>query len=185
MMSPKVRRALVTGALAVAALSVIPAPAAVAAKPFREQIRGFVGEYEVIPAGEPCPFPVGLHVEGQGMNMQFSDERGVSNNQGTFFLTNLETGGTYTHESRYHYTSDWKLGGEFIHDVVDGKYSIPFFPGEPGPEGEVGPNGAWYFVEGRMSIVFDAETSLITSFTLTGRYVDACAVLAAAEPGDR
>src|SRR5262245_23326496 len=56
------RRALVVCVLAVAVLVAMPMPAAVAAKPFREQIRGVDREsFEfVIPADVACPFAIGV-----------------------------------------------------------------------------------------------------------------------------
>lgn len=172
------RRGIVVGALTVAMLTTLPIQAAVGAKPSHLARWEGTRDYEVAPAGEPCPFAVGIQAEGQGIDMQFSPERGVSNNQSTWTFTNLETGTSYVHRSIYHYTSDWLLGGDTIHEVMDGTYFLGMLSGDQGPEGEVGPNGAMYFIEGRFTITYDVPSDLITSFEWSGSVQDVCEVLA-------
>jgi hypothetical protein len=53
-----------------------------------------------------------------------------------------------------------------------------FFEGDQGPEGEVGPGGAEYFVTGHQSFVYDPKNDVTTSYELDGQAIDACEVLA-------
>lgn len=174
------RRALVVCVLAVAVLVAMPMPAAVAAKPFREQIRGVDREsFEfVIPADVACPFAIGVQVEGKGTHWVFDDGSEASSNNATQTLTNLETGTSYVHRSTYHQTISFNhLDGTAL-DQVHGTYIAAFLEGEQGPAGEVGPDGAMYFLVGHATFFWSAD-DVITSFSLDGQATEACQVLAA------
>jgi hypothetical protein len=171
----KMRRRLFAGALAIATLAAMPMQDALGAKPVRETHRGTFSD--IIPAGLGCSFAVKVEAEFRGSGWQFSDGRQVANNNASQILTNIETGTPYVHRSDYHLTDRISADGTLL-EVIDGRFLAQFYPGDQGPEGEVGPDGALYGLIGHHWLTYDPEADVITSFELRGRAVDICQILA-------
>ena len=177
------RRALVASSIVLAVLAAMPIRSAFGVRPIREQVRGvdrISGDPFVIPAGDPgggCSFDVRVEFEFQGIGWQFSDGRVVANNNATQEFTNLETGTSHVHRSDYHLTDELLADGNAL-TVIDGKYFISFFEGDQGPEGEVGPGGALYFITGHFEAIYDPETFLVLSWEGNGQAVEVCQLLA-------
>jgi hypothetical protein len=174
------RRGLTAGALAVATFAGMPMQAAVAAEPYREQVRPLEGVTGTInlPAGLGCSFAVRIDFELQGISWQFNDGHQVANNVATQTLTNLDTGTSYVHRSDYHTTDTVAADGTIV-DVIDGTFLFLFFPGDQGPVGEVGPDGALYGLIGHFTAISDPVTDVVTSFEGDGQASDLCQILSA------
>ena len=182
------RRGVVVTSLVLAVLVALPMQAALGAKPFRDPFRDPVGAGSprdgegsfsfILTARESaCSFDQLVNVEVIGIDWIFSDGRFVWVNVATITLTNLETGTSYVQSSRYHSTTTIAADGT-EHVVINGQRWMGFPEGDQGPEGEVGPVGADYFVTGKQTFVYDPKKDLITSYELDGQAVDACEVLA-------
>jgi hypothetical protein len=157
-------------------LSMVTAAPAAAEKPIRSLAEG---QGFVSPAGEICPFAVsGQPDEGAGYRItEFSDGRTVFHGQGYPTLTNLETGTSLVHHSKYTVTDTVLESGE-IHEEISGQIFIALFEGDRGPVGVVGEDGALLGVNGHIVLTFDPETFVVTFFELNGSAIDLCALLA-------
>lgn len=172
------RRGLVAGTLLVAMLAALPMQTAMAEKPHREQEPGAEFSFIVPDNESPCPFAILVEADSSvGLGWEFSDGHLASTNVLSATFTNLETGTTYVHRSDYHSLLTLAADGT-EHVVINGMFWAGFLEGDQGPEGEVGPGGAAYFLDGRQSYVYNPSTDAVTSFEFVGRAVDSCEVLA-------
>lgn len=176
----RMRRGIAAGALVVAMMAAMPMQAAVGAKPYREQIRPTELESGAFtfPANTLCPFAIYAEVEGQQVFWQFSDGREVVSNNYSQTFTNLDTGTSVVHQSTYHATTTFLADGSVV-EVVDGTFFLGFLPGDQGPYGQVGPSGEMYFGDGQFTFDYDPKADVVTSFSASGRLVDACELLSA------
>lgn len=176
-MPSKLSRAIRPGAvLAVLALTVITAPAALAAAPVRAVIYG--GPI-FIPAGQGCAFDVTEtpHPGAHARVTDFADGRTVWNAHGNATFRNEDTGVTFEHRARFLSTERYDPETNDILGATDGQVFMNFWPGDQGPYGVVGSSGAIYRFTGRLEYRFDLDTFMLTSFASTGRVVDICAAL--------
>ena len=79
--------------------------------------------------------------------------------------------------------SDFKATDTFVdantvNSVIIGRVWVQFYPGDQGPFGVVGANGAAYAFDGQLSYTLDLNTFAFTSFSYKGPVVDLCAELA-------
>lgn len=171
---PLVRTAMTLTLLA--AVSVMTAPGAQADQP----IRGVIYPAPLfIPAGEGCAFDVSLDPgpDAQARTAEFADGRSVRNAHADVTFTNDETGATFEHRARFLATSRYDpLTNEFV-ITVDGTVFIQFGPGDQGPYGVVGSDGAMYRFTGGVEYRADADTFAYTYFASTGKVEDICAAL--------
>jgi len=140
------------------------------------------GEPEVVPAGLACPFDVLWTPQGSpGFQIvtSFSSGRVTTVGHGEPTITNLDTGTSYTNRSRYEITEVYDEAANDILGEGHGRIAFSFFPGDQGPFGEVGADGAFYSLVGNFRFTFDLDTESITSFELVGTATDICAILAA------
>jgi hypothetical protein len=155
--------------LLVAALSAVPTALGVA--PIRT-----VTEPEepiLIPAGTGCAFDV-LEELGENARItftEFSDGRLRAQAHGDVVLRNLETEQSSDWKNRW---NAWQTSTVF---EASGRLLFSFFPGDQGPFGTVGENGALFGLVGHTEITFDADTGAITSFSLDGQAIDICPLL--------
>ena len=172
------RRITITGLVVLVALLALPV--AEGAKPIRD--KGTHPEPVLIPAGFGCAFDV-LREVSPDFSFQiftdFSDGRSTVVGHGNLTLTNLDTGTSYEQKSRYQFTDVYDEATNTAFSDGGGRYYFNFYPGDQGPFGEVGENGALYLFVGSNSLTFDLDTELITSFSYTGTVTDLCAILAA------
>jgi len=161
---------------AVVGATLIAVPAGLGAKPVRTVYPG--PEPHVVPAGLGCPFDVLFAPVGWHSITEFSDGRTVTHGHGDITLTNLETGTSYRQYSRYDVT-DTFTDATTLQEVVNGRIVVQFFPGDIGPFGEVGENGALMAFVGTLTLTLDLDTFAYTSFSYQGTVTDLCAILAA------
>ena len=171
-------RAAITGLLVLAALLALPV--AEGAKPIREVFGP--SQPGVIPAGEGCAFDVLWQPSPDAFHTEtyFSDGRVQTIGHGNPTLTNLETKKSYVQTSRYEIT---EVLDDETNDVLGeghGRFLAGFLPGDQGPYGEVGADGANYGMIGNFRYTFDLDTLTLTSFQFSGSATDVCAILAAA-----
>ena len=101
-------------------------------------------------------------VVGHRAVTEFADGRTVTIAHGDVTLTNGDA--SYLQVSRFQATDTFPDADTLV-SVGDGRYMIQFYPGDQGPFGEVGENGALYAFVGTSSFTADLNTFLITSFS--------------------
>jgi hypothetical protein len=94
-------------------------------------------------------------------------------------LTNLDTGTSYLQRTAVEDTETYDPETNTFLDVSVGRSFDWFSPGDQGPFGEVGANGALFAVVGYSRVTTNADTGQITSFSLVGTATDLCPILAA------
>jgi hypothetical protein len=178
-LSAKHLKLMLLAAIAGAALVVVPI--GLSAKPVRTVTTP--GPF-VIPAGFGCAFDVGITPNGPNgaprvTVTEFSDGRTVTVDRADPTLTNLDTGTSYFQRSAFAETDTYDPETNTILDVTSGRWFENFFPGDQGPFGEVGENGALFAVVGHAQLTVDLDTGRITSFSYVGTVTDLCPLLAA------
>lgn len=158
-------------------VSLVAMPSAQAAPPVRERWVNQPGSF-VIPAGDACPFAIQVQVSfAFGSITQFSDGTTVYTDHADFTLTNIETGATQHQNTNATFTDTLTADGDIV-EVLDGRYFFGFFPGDQGPDGEVGDGGASYLLFGHFEYAYDPDANFqITSFQADGRAIDLCQLL--------
>ena len=162
--------------LVVGALLLVSDPALAAAKPTRTVI---VPEPILIPAGFGCPFDVGGEPDDKARQTitEFSDGRVQTIGRANPTLTNLDTGKSIVHHSSYKLTQTYNSDTDEVVLSISGKFFITLYPGDQGPFGVVGENGALLSITGNQYLTLDPETEVITSYSLDGQATDLCALL--------
>lgn len=167
--------------LVVALLSAVgvacPASAAEGAKPTRTVLT--VPEPFVIPAGQGCTFAVAAEAEAVRVTTtEFADGRIVTQDIADPSLTNVDTGKSLVHRSRFHATErPSSVEGEIAIET-SGQLFLTVFPGDQGPYGLVEYPGLLLSVNGHTRVTMDSSTFVYTSFSLNGTATDLCAALA-------
>jgi len=158
--------------LALVAVAAVPA---LAAKPVREQLST---DPTVLDAGSGCAFPVEFrpHAGARFTRTEFTDRVVIQGNARTT-LTNLESGASVEANDFSRYSERYDAQANDVLIEVSGQAILYFFPGDQGPEGEVGENGALYAVVGHAEETLDLDQNLITSFTLRGQAKELCSLL--------
>jgi hypothetical protein len=160
----------------VLALSIVPTALGVA--PIRTVVEA--EEPILIPAGTGCAFDV-LEELGENAHLtftEFSDGRLHIQAHGDIVLTNLETEQSIDWKNRWNTWETFDPEANSIISEFSGRLLFTFFPGDQGPFGTVGENGAFFAFVGRVELTMDADTGVITSFSLNGSATDVCALLA-------
>ena len=109
---------------------------------------------------------------------EFRNGRVVTRAHAKLTMTNLETGDTFLQRSRYKETDIPVAGTNDQLIEISGRYALQLFPGDQGPFGEVGENGALLSVVGHQTFRFDLDTEVTTAYSLKGKATDICAELA-------
>ena len=86
-------------------------------------------------------------------------------------FTRFPTLDTYRDVSRFDDVTGMVVG------VESGETTWSFLPGDQGPFGVVGSNGALYHFHGTVSYTFDTNTNHSTQFAYSGTVTDICAAL--------
>ena len=108
---------------------------------------------------------------------EFSDGRTVIHANAEPTLTNLETRDTFQQSSRFQVTETFDPETNTVFDEIDGRVFVNFRPGDQGPFGEVEEPGLLLSVIGDQELTFDADTALLTSYSLDGTATDICALI--------
>ena len=175
------------GAMIAVALALVSAAPAAAAQPTRT-VRPLSGGF-VLPAGTACAFDVAgeprtaptprAAFQSGGFNAKtvFSDGSVQLSVRARGAYVNLETGArlptldTYRDLSRFDPATGIQVG------VESGETTWSFLPGDVGPYGLVGSDGALYHFVGTVSYTFDTNANHSTQFAYSGRVTDVCAAL--------
>jgi hypothetical protein len=168
-------RASIVASMIGSAIALVVAPVAVAAKPIRTV---FDPQAFVIPAGGGCAFDVeGQPGDAWATLTEFSDGRTVLHGHGEPTLTNLETSDTFAQRTRATVTDTLDPQANEIVEEISGRIFIGLFPGDQGPSGLVEEPGALLSVVGHQRLIYDADTFVVTSYSLNGKATDICAQL--------
>jgi hypothetical protein len=167
---------LATLLVAISALWAMAAPGVQAKPPERDVIHG---SPIFVPAGEGCAFDV-VEIPDPGAHVRityFSDGRERSIAHADVRIINVDTGATFYHRARFNSTDVYIAATNQFRSVIDGTVWITFWPGDQGPFGTVGTNGAMYRFTGHVELLVEADTLVYTSFKSSGRVQDVCAAL--------
>ncbi|QSZ51416.1 hypothetical protein EU811_22095 [Arthrobacter sp. TS-15] len=109
---------------------------------------------------------------------EFADGRIVTHDIADPTLTNVDTGKSVVHRSRFHAT-DWpsSVEGDIVFET-SGQLFMTLFPGDQGPYGLVEYPGLLLSVNGHTRVTMESSTFVYTSFSLNGTATDLCAALA-------
>jgi hypothetical protein len=177
----KVNRTALGAALALVIALAAAAPAA-AAQPARTIRHGGFTPF-TLPAGTACAFDV----EGQPDNVTqlhgIGALTGFSNGTVMTFIrakgayVNLETNAAYPTEDTYRDVSTFDPDTNILVGLETGESTWSFLPGDIGPFGVVGENGALYHFIGTLSYTYDLNVFQVLQFSFTGSVEDVCAAL--------
>ena len=164
------------GAIAIALMVVLAAPAA-AAKPTRTIFYPTGGTH---PAGEGCAFNI-TYVDTPGSRItetDFADGRIATDVHAIATLTNETNGHTFVHKAFFHdvYTYDPSTGD--YNDVTNGQVIAWLLPGDVSPFGGiVGPNGLAVRFEGTVWSTWNEIANATTYIAYKGTATNVCDLL--------
>lgn len=163
------------GAVIAVVLALVVAAPAAAAQPTRT-VYGL--DSFLLPAGTACAFDV----EGEpswGFIAQtiLTDGTVINSVRAHGAYINLATGASFPTDdtSRVIHRFDPATGIDVV--LVDGQNTWNFLPGDVGPFGVAGSNGALYHFAGVVSFTWDSVANRVTQFAYTGKVTDVCAAL--------
>lgn len=174
MRARRLRRAVVVG-LAVALLGlIVGSTAALGAKPDRSPYNP--GPLD-LPAGFACPFDIRIEtVSGELTETIFSNGSVHYTGSRHERVTNLDTGASVTvptsGRARFTFPDDG-----VVRFQASGRTLFYFFPGDVGPFGPVGDNGALYYVQGGVDEILEGDDFVVTSFEWGGRATELCGLI--------
>jgi hypothetical protein len=163
------------GAVIAMGLALLVAAPAAAAQPTRT-VTGL--STRVLPAGTACAFDVeGQPSSGFRTSTTFSDGREMHFVHATGAYVNLATGARF--ETRDIFTEiDWfDPATGILTGLNDGQTTSSFSPGDMGPFGVVGSNGALYHFVGTIHYTYDTNTNVFNVLSYSGTVTDVCAAL--------
>ncbi len=160
----------------IAVLALIAVPAALAQKPV---VTVVVPQPYSIPAGFGCSFEVAGDPHGTVVITDFGNGRTLKYVNAETTLTNVETGTSHVQRSNFLEAGSFDPAANVYHVVVVGRVIGFFYPGDQGPFGEVGENGAIFVFVGTTKYTYEADSGVLTSFSNKGTVTDLCAILAA------
>jgi len=169
------RRSTVLGvvvALGLLAVGLTGASIAGAAKPERGPL---VTEPTVLGPGQACAFDVEIsQAPGGNYTETFFSDRYVVTGSGGDRVRRLPNGPSLTLPTSGKVTvSDLANGDQRLQ--ASGRTVFYFYEGDQGPFGEVGPDGALYYIVGHVDEVLDPETDFtVTSFKWSGTATELC-----------
>lgn len=175
------RNRLARGAGIALTLGLIAAAPAAAAQPTRT-VRPLSGGF-VLPAGTACAFAVAGSPSTVSVRNGFVSTLAFSSGEVLRFVraegayVNLATGAEFPTEDTFRDLSTYDAATGIIVGVESGETTWSFLPGDQGPFGIVGSDGALYHMIGTVSYTFDVNTNHATQFAYTGSVTDVCAAL--------
>ncbi len=159
-------------AVALVTLGLIGASIASAAKPERGPL---ITEPTVLAPGQACAFDVEIsQVPGSKLTETFFTDRYVVTGSGHDRVRQLPSGPSVTLPTSGKVTvRDLANGDQRVQ--ASGRNIFYFFEGDQGPFGEVGPDGALYYIVGHVDEVLDPDTGFtVTSFKWSGSATELC-----------
>jgi hypothetical protein len=176
--APLTRSAL--GAVIALALMLIAAAPTAAAQPTRSV--GSLGGGWTIPAGTACAFDVAAEpsavsvLHGFTAQTTFSDGTALLIVRAKGAYVNVATGATYPTVDTFRDYSTYDEATNTIIGVESGATTWSFLPGDVGPFGVVGSDGALYHFVGSVSYTYDLNT-FHAELSYSGSVEDVCAAL--------
>jgi len=167
-------------AFAMALMLVAAAPAAAAQS--SRTVRPVSGGFS-LPAGTACAFDVAAQPStvtidhGFIANTTFSDGTVLRFVRATGAYVNVATGARYPTQDTFRDFSSYDPETRLQVGVETGQMTWSFLPGDIGPFGVVGSDGALYHFIGTVSYTWDDNTFHITEFSFVGSVEDVCAAL--------
>jgi len=170
---------VVAVAVIVAVVAVIAVPSAMAAGPIRTVFTP--GPFTFF-AGQGCAFDVRAvpDEDARVVITEFDDGRVVTQGHGNATLTNLETGASIVTRSRARIVDTPGPEANELLVEISGQINFAFFPGDPGPFGEVGEPGLLLHMVGHQRFTLadvGQPTERLVEFSFSGRTTDICALL--------
>jgi hypothetical protein len=169
------------GAVIALVLALVWAAPATAAQPSRS-VRPLSGGF-TLPAGTACAFDVAGEPSTVSIRNGFVAETAFSDGTVLHFVrakgayVNIATGARYPTEDTFRDLSTYDANTNLQVGVETGQTTWWFLPGDIGPYGVVGSDGALYHFIGSVSFTWDNNTFHITAFSYTGSVEDVCAAL--------
>ena len=164
------------GAAIAFVLALVAAAPVAAAQPTRT-VNHNLHSY-VLPAGLACAFAVKYEPSGGfGTETDFSDGTVVYTVRKRGQYVNLETGASFVTVDTFREIDEFDDATNILFGVDYGEVTGWFYPGDTGPFGPVGSNGALYHFAGTATYTVDFNLNLNTGVTYTGTVTDVCAEL--------
>ena len=174
-------RSATRGAVIALTLVLLAAAPAAAAEPSRS-VRSLSGGF-TLPAGTACAFDVAGEPSTVSIRNGFIADTAFSDGTVLHFVrakgayVNLVTGARYPTEDTFRDLSTYDANTKLQIGVETGETTWSFLPGDIGPYGVVGSDGALYHFIGSVSYTWDNNTFHTTEFSYTGTVEDVCAAL--------
>lgn len=168
-------------AVIVLALVLIAAAPVAAAQPSRS-VRPLSGGF-TYPAGTACAFDVAGEPSAVSLEHGFIADTTFSDGTVLHFVrakgayVNVATGARYPTEDTFRDVSTYDAATNTLTGLETGQTTFSFLPGDVGPFGVVGRDGALYHFIGSLSYTYDLDTFHSTEFSYTGSVEDVCAAL--------
>lgn len=133
----------------------------------------------LIPPGEGCSFAVKAEAneDARVAVTAFTDGRVVTHDIANPTFTNLDTGKTLVHRSRFMFVEHPSSVEGQVAFESSGQWFMTLLPGDQGPNGLVEYPGLLLSINGHVRITMDTSTFVYTSFSLNGTATDLCAAL--------
>lgn len=164
------------GAVIALVLALVVAAPAAAAQPTRT-VRPLHGGF-VLPAGTACAFDVAGEPTGGFVAVTtFSDGTVQVSVRARGAYVNMETGARFPTVDSWHELDTFDSATGLLVFATEGQTSFTLLPGDVGPFGLVGSNGAFYHIIGTTTATYDTVTGHVTQFSYTGTVTDICAAL--------
>jgi hypothetical protein len=163
------------GAVIALVFALLWAAPAAAARPTRvvHDLQSFV-----YAAGTACPFDVeGEPTGGFIARTTFSDGTVQVSVRARGAYVNVATGDSFPTPDTFRDRSRFDEATGIVVGVENGETTWSFLPGDVGPFGVVGGDGALYHFVGTVWYTFDTNTNHATQFAYTGIVTDVCAAL--------
>jgi len=163
------------GVVIAAVLALVVAAPAAAAQPTRvvSALNPFV-----LPAGTACTFDVKGEPSGGFVAVTtFSDGTVQRSVRARGAYVNLVTGARFPTLDTFRYRDRFDPATGILVGESNGETTWSFLPGDLGPFGVVGSNGALYHIVGSVSFTYDTTTGHSTAFAYSGTVTDVCAAL--------
>src|SRR5262249_1754082 len=132
-----------------------------------------------IPAGQSCLFQVDRQIlpGAHDVYTEFGDGRSVLNAHGDVLVSNHDTGKSFVHHAEFNGTEWFDASSGLMRGMTSGQVMQGFWPGDMGPYGIVGGDGALFRVVGTMWYAYDPNTYVTVQFSFAGTITDVCALL--------
>jgi hypothetical protein len=157
-------------------LALAAAAPAAAAQPVMDR---FESNPSDLAAGQACAFPIERDALPGGFDMtrEYSDGRFVFSAHVDILLTNPANGKTFVHKAKFNGIDRYDPSTGIDIGVTSGQVLMQFLPGDMGPYGIVGSNGALFRFVGSSWYTWSDTAGALIDFGYKGTVTDVCALL--------